>query len=82
MFEILEKDSFCSNVKHMVVSAPQIAAKTRPGQFVVVLIHEKAERIPLTIADFDREISPESPDVAKLIKLGAPYGLTVTLPQK
>ena len=55
MFEILEKDSFCSNVKHMVVSAPQIAAKTRPGQFVVVLIHEKAERIPLTIADFDRE---------------------------
>ncbi len=33
-------------------------------------------------ADFDREISPESPDVAKLVKLGAPYGLTVTLPQK
>ena len=33
-------------------------------------------------ADFDREISPETPDVAKLVKLGAPYGLTVTLPQK
>ncbi|MHC5036108.1 MAG: sulfide/dihydroorotate dehydrogenase-like FAD/NAD-binding protein [Planctomycetota bacterium] len=55
MFEILEKEAFCPDVKCMVISAPEIARKARPGQFVVVLIHELAERIPLTIADFDRD---------------------------
>ena len=37
------------------VDAPMVARKARPGQFVVVRISEKGERIPLTIADFDRE---------------------------
>jgi ferredoxin--NADP+ reductase len=55
MFEILEKEVFCPDVKFMVVSAPEIASKARPGQFVVVLIRDLSERIPLTIADFDRE---------------------------
>jgi hypothetical protein len=31
-------------------------------------------------ADFDREICPDSPDLAKLIELGQPYGLTVAVP--
>ncbi len=55
MYEILSKETFCPDIKCMVVSAPEIAAKARPGQFVVVLSHEMGERIPLTIADFDRE---------------------------
>ena len=39
----------------MVVDAPAIARKARPGQFVIIRIDEQGERIPLTIADFDRE---------------------------
>jgi len=37
------------------VCAPEIAAKAEPGQFVIVTIQEKGERIPLTIAGLDRE---------------------------
>lgn len=39
----------------MTVSAPFIAKKVEPGQFVIVRIDEKGERVPLTVADFDRE---------------------------
>ena len=49
------------------------------GEMISMTSREGASQM---FADFDREISPESPDVAKLVKLGAPYGLTVTLPQK
>jgi ferredoxin--NADP+ reductase len=54
MFEILRKEAFCANVKSMDVAAPRIAKKARPGQFVVVYARDGGERIPLTIADFDR----------------------------
>ena len=54
MFEILRKESFSPNVKCMTVAAPRIAKKARPGQFVVIYAHDGGERIPLTIADFDR----------------------------
>ena len=37
----------------MVIDAPWVARKARPGQFVVLRINEQGERIPLTIADFD-----------------------------
>ena len=49
------------------------------GQVISMTSREGASHM---FADFDREISQESPDVAQLVKLGAPYGLTVTLPQK
>jgi ferredoxin--NADP+ reductase len=39
----------------MVVEVPQVARKARAGQFVIIRIDEKGERIPLTIADYDRE---------------------------
>jgi ferredoxin--NADP+ reductase len=55
MFEILEKDAFTDDIKCFLVRAPRIAGKTLPGQYVVVLHAETAERIPLTIADFDRD---------------------------
>jgi ferredoxin--NADP+ reductase len=50
----MEKETFAPDIKYMVISAPEIAHKAKPGQFVVVLIGENSERIPLTIADYDR----------------------------
>jgi len=55
MFTILEKQIMSDVTKSIVVEAPRIARKARAGQFVIVLMHEKSERIPLTIADYDRE---------------------------
>lgn len=55
MYKILKNRKIGENTKEMVVEAPLVARKTEPGQFVIVMIHEKSERIPLTVADFDRE---------------------------
>ena len=55
MYKILEKQDLSDVTKLMVVEAPQIARKARAGQFVIVLMHDQGERIPLTIADYDRE---------------------------
>ena len=55
MFKILEKKVLNSQVTWMTVDAPFIARKVQPGQFVIIRIDEKGERIPLTVADFDRE---------------------------
>ena len=55
MFKILEKKVLNSSVTALTLSAPFIAKKVMPGQFVIVRIDEKGERIPLTVADFDRE---------------------------
>ena len=55
MYEILEKETFSDVTKLIVVSAPDVAHKAKAGQFVVVRVVEEGERIPLTIADFDRE---------------------------
>jgi ferredoxin/flavodoxin---NADP+ reductase len=55
MFEILEKRVLSPNEKLMKLKAPLIARKAQPGQFVILRIDEQGERIPLTIADFDRE---------------------------
>ena len=55
MHEILHKETLSDVNKLMVVAAPQVARKTKAGQFVIVRIDERGERIPLTVADFDRE---------------------------
>lgn len=55
MFEIVEKQSLNPTVSKMVIRAPFIAHKTEPGQFIIVRALEDSERIPLTIADYDRE---------------------------
>jgi ferredoxin--NADP+ reductase len=54
MYKILHKQVLSDVTKLMVVAAPQVARAARPGQFVIVRSHERGERIPLTIADFDR----------------------------
>jgi ferredoxin--NADP+ reductase len=55
MFEILEKKVLSPNEKLMKIKAPLIARKAQAGQFIILRIDEQGERIPLTIADFDRE---------------------------
>ncbi len=55
MFEILEKTALNPTVTKMVVDAPLIAKKAEPGQFIIFRATEDGERVPLTIADFDRD---------------------------
>ena len=54
MFKIADKEILSKTVKKIVVEAEYIAKKALPGQFVVIRIDEKGERIPLTIASADR----------------------------
>jgi ferredoxin--NADP+ reductase len=54
MARIIEKRSLTPVTKLFRVEAPLIAAAARPGQFVIVRVREDGERIPLTIADYDR----------------------------
>lgn len=54
MYEITKKKELSPGVKLFVIKAPLVARKCEPGQFVILRIDEDGERIPLTIADFDR----------------------------
>ncbi len=53
--KILSKTALTPVTKLYRVEAPLIAAAARPGQFVIIRVHEDGERIPLTIADYDRD---------------------------
>ena len=55
MFEILEKKALNPTVVRMTILAPLVARKAEPGQFIILRAGENSERIPLTVADFDRE---------------------------
>jgi len=55
MFRVRKKEALTPQTKLYLIEAPMIASKVLPGQFVVLRIHEEGERIPLTVADFDRE---------------------------
>ena len=55
MFTILKKEELSPSVYAMEIDAPRVAKKAEPGQFVVLRVSETGERIPLTIANFDRE---------------------------
>jgi len=55
MFEIKEKEQLASGIFQMVISAPRVAKKALPGQFIILRIDETGERIPLTIKDSDSE---------------------------
>ena len=54
VFEILEKEALNPTVTRMVVFAPRVAKKAEPGQFIILRTDDEGERIPLTIADYDR----------------------------
>ena len=55
MFKILEKYVLSPVIKEFVIDAPRVAKSCKAGQFIILGINEEGERIPLTIADFDRE---------------------------
>ncbi|MCI7403328.1 MAG: sulfide/dihydroorotate dehydrogenase-like FAD/NAD-binding protein, partial [Pyramidobacter sp.] len=55
MFKILSKSAFAANEFDIWVDAPQIARNGRAGQFCVLRVNETGERIPLTVAEYDRE---------------------------
>ena len=55
MYTILEKKQLNPTVTLMRVSAPLVARKAEPGQFIILRVDENGERIPLTVADFDRD---------------------------
>lgn len=55
MFPILEKRRLNDSMTLMVVDAPFIAKKAKAGQFIILRVNETGERIPLTVADYDRE---------------------------
>ncbi len=54
MYKILRKTSLNPTVTLMEIDAPLVARKAEPGQFIILRVDEDGERIPLTIADFDR----------------------------
>lgn len=55
MFKIVYKKELSPGIFHFDIEAPRVANKAKAGQFIVLRVDEKGERIPLTIADFDRE---------------------------
>ncbi|MBP3311473.1 MAG: sulfide/dihydroorotate dehydrogenase-like FAD/NAD-binding protein, partial [Butyricicoccus sp.] len=55
MYQILKKKTLNANTRLMVIDAPHVARKAEPGQFIILRVSEDGERIPLTIAEYDRE---------------------------
>ena len=55
MYKILKAENLAEKIFLMDVEAPRVARSCQPGEFVIVKMDEKGERIPLTICDFDRE---------------------------
>jgi ferredoxin--NADP+ reductase len=53
MFKIIEARTAGLNIRQFTIAAPRIARKQRPGQFVILRLHEQGERIPLTIKSAD-----------------------------
>jgi len=52
---VLKREPLAPNLQLLMVRAPVVASKIQPGQFVIVRADEQGERIPLTVADWDRE---------------------------
>lgn len=55
MYQIKTKQTLNANTKLMIIDAPHVARKAEPGQFIILRTDEDGERVPLTIADFNRE---------------------------
>ena len=55
MYKIVEAKRLAANIFRMDVEAPRVAKHCLPGQFLIVRVDEKGERLPMTICDYDRE---------------------------
>lgn len=78
MIPLLDKRELAPSIFEMTVEHPRLARKARPGEFVIVMIDERGERIPLTIADFNAEkgtvtmvVMAVGTSTRKMAKLGA-----------
>lgn len=54
-YQILRKENLCPQIFLMEIDAPAVAKKAEPGQFIILRIDEYGERVPFTVADFDRD---------------------------
>ncbi|MEM3550737.1 MAG: sulfide/dihydroorotate dehydrogenase-like FAD/NAD-binding protein [Candidatus Bathyarchaeia archaeon] len=54
MYKIIKKSELATGIKLMEISAPEIAEKAQPGQFVILRVDEEGERFPLTLVDWNR----------------------------
>ena len=68
MYKIVKKETLNSVVELMEIHAPFVARKCEPGQFIILRVDEDGERVPLTIADYDRLLllSIRSQDIQQL----------------
>ena len=55
MFKIVKREELNPTVTRLVIEAPMVARKAKAGQFIILRVGADGERIPLTIAGFDRE---------------------------
>lgn len=55
MYKVIERKIVVPNIHLLKIEAPDIATKVQPGQFIVVMTDEKGERIPITVADWDKK---------------------------
>jgi len=54
-FQILRKNELAPNVHEIVISAPEVAKKALPGQFIILMVDEQSERVPYTLSGWDAE---------------------------
>ena len=55
MYRIVKKEPLNPSVTRMSIEAPLVAQKVQPGQFIILRVEENGERIPLTVAGYDRK---------------------------
>ncbi|MCX7796476.1 MAG: sulfide/dihydroorotate dehydrogenase-like FAD/NAD-binding protein [bacterium] len=55
MYKIIDKKRLSTNVVQMTIEAPLIARSIKPGQFIIIMVYEKGERIPLTVVTSDKK---------------------------
>jgi len=55
MYKIINKEGLHEIIYSLWIEAPEVAQSVQPGQFIILMFKEKGERIPLTVADFNRE---------------------------
>lgn len=55
MYKIVKKEKLHEVIHSIWIEAPEVASSIQPGQFIILMITEKGERVPLTVADFNRE---------------------------
>ena len=79
MYKIVKKEVLNDVVQLMEVHAPMVARKCEPGQFIILRVGEDGERIPLTIADYDRE--KETITIIHVIGVAGGVGSAPLFPQ-